>query len=401
MSDTPRVRGKFSACQLILLVFLSTLTACIPAQKTEKTALEPIVPLPAATQAKVLEAEKSGDLLKSLDGWKKANSFIIDRINVITAQLAAQAEESSTEGAELYKNREIKPAFEKFVEALKMDPNNGTARDYLITKYRPARYLPHTIRKDENYASMAEEVYGSESLEVIARYFSMTDSKKSLVEGNIISLPTLDSFYSPSLNDYRRNLLAARKQFKYGQYEKAVELAAALMKDNPTDEEPSYIFNMSLLKISSQQVTDHKFDQAISTLEQVDPNFKNLKDDIAEIRQLKEEYLQENAQLTYKRHYMEGIKKYRNGDYLSAIESFQQVAPDYEGIAETIIMVENKIKQEAESHFKEGVKLFVEERLEDAITEWEKALKLDPNHANALSSVEKARHLLEKVNKIN
>ena len=69
-------------------------------------------------------------------------------------------------------------------------------------------------------------------------------------------------------------------------------------------------------------------------------------------------------------------------------------------IVGVLALVEKQLKIQAENHFNKGVSLFVEEKLAAAITEWEKALELDPQHPQARPAIEKARKLLQKVQEI-
>ena len=58
------------------------------------------------------------------------------------------------------------------------------------------------------------------------------------------------------------------------------------------------------------------------------------------------------------------------------------------------------MKKQAEVHYLQGVKHFLNEELNDAINEWEKTLTLDPEHEKAKNNIQNARSLLEKLKKI-
>jgi len=53
--------------------------------------------------------------------------------------------------------------------------------------------------------------------------------------------------------------------------------------------------------------------------------------------------------------------------------------------------------READAHYAAGMRHFLEEDLEGAIREWEKALAIDPGHAKARRDIEKARRLKGKI----
>jgi predicted TPR repeat methyltransferase len=51
----------------------------------------------------------------------------------------------------------------------------------------------------------------------------------------------------------------------------------------------------------------------------------------------------------------------------------------------------------AESHYRSGVKHFLNEELEKAVAEWEKTLALNPEHRKARQDMENAQRLLDKL----
>ncbi len=58
------------------------------------------------------------------------------------------------------------------------------------------------------------------------------------------------------------------------------------------------------------------------------------------------------------------------------------------------------MKKEAEAHYLQGVKYFLNQELSSAIIEWEKTLVLNPDHKKAKENIINARRLLEKYKKV-
>ena len=83
--------------------------------------------------------------------------------------------------------------------------------------------------------------------------------------------------------------------------------------------------------------------------------------------------------------------------YPESLEMFIQVEPGYEGLEEAISDAKENIANQAEIHYRKGVKLFLNEELENAIAEWEDTLVLDPGHQKAKRDIENARKLLKKL----
>jgi hypothetical protein len=58
------------------------------------------------------------------------------------------------------------------------------------------------------------------------------------------------------------------------------------------------------------------------------------------------------------------------------------------------------MKKQAEIHYLQGVKYFLNEELQSAIKEWETTLTLDPEHIKAKKDIKNAKSLLEKLKKV-
>ena len=56
-----------------------------------------------------------------------------------------------------------------------------------------------------------------------------------------------------------------------------------------------------------------------------------------------------------------------------------------------------RTKSQAETLYRDGVKQFINEDLEKAITTWKKVLELNPEHPKARQDMENAERLLEKL----
>ena len=72
---------------------------------------------------------------------------------------------------------------------------------------------------------------------------------------------------------------------------------------------------------------------------------------------------------------------------------------EFDGIQEAIANLQMIVHDEAGACYRRGVNFFVNEKLTEAIQEWEKTLELDPEHAKAQKNIEKARSLLKKIDR--
>ena len=68
-----------------------------------------------------------------------------------------------------------------------------------------------------------------------------------------------------------------------------------------------------------------------------------------------------------------------------------KVQPNYEDSAKLLQQARTRA---IDKHYSEGIKLYRDEKLREAIREWQVVLEFDPNHANAKRNIEQAERLL-------
>jgi len=58
------------------------------------------------------------------------------------------------------------------------------------------------------------------------------------------------------------------------------------------------------------------------------------------------------------------------------------------------------LKKQGEEHYRRGLKYFVDDDIERAIEEWERALHLDPSHKKAKKDILDAKKILEQLKEV-
>ncbi len=374
---------------------LATLTACaIPGNTISG------VPLPSSGQAVALKSEADKEYLAALNYWNGARRVIEGKVADISTHLQKISSRHSQEGVIFYDKREGDKALQEFIEALRYNPSNKIALEYLKNRYKPREVLPYTVSENDTFEKISENVYRSYNDIFAVIHFSGVD-EKDLVAGEIIHLPVLDSFYSQPLLDYKRDILRARKLFKQEKFEELLPLAEKILKNHPGDQESSYLRNSSLVGLGKKLRDQQRYEEAVGALSGVDPAFKNVKTWILEIRELQKEKLARDTERLNRDLFRKGELLYSQRKYLAALKVFREVDPGFEGVEEAIANVEVVMRMQADVHYKRGVKYFVEDNLALAIQEWEKTLRYDPGHLKAKDYISKSRSLLEKVKAIN
>ena len=85
-----------------------------------------------------------------------------------------------------------------------------------------------------------------------------------------------------------------------------------------------------------------------------------------------------------------GHRKYE--DSYRALVQLAKLQPDYEDSSSLLQQARARV---IEQRYSQGVRLYREEKLADAIGEWRVVLELDPQHANARRNIDQAERLLK------
>jgi tetratricopeptide (TPR) repeat protein len=92
-----------------------------------------------------------------------------------------------------------------------------------------------------------------------------------------------------------------------------------------------------------------------------------------------------------------GKKMLNRGDVAKAVGLLNRIEPSYEDTGQLLSLALARMKSLAETHYRDGVKHFINEDLEMAIKDWKKALELNPEHPKARQDIENAERLLDKL----
>ena len=81
----------------------------------------------------------------------------------------------------------------------------------------------------------------------------------------------------------------------------------------------------------------------------------------------------------------------------SAMPAISRIEPSYEDTGQLLSLARARMKSQAETLYRDGVKYFINEDLEKAVETWKKALELNPEHPKARQDMENAQRLIEKL----
>lgn len=358
------------------------------------------LPVDISGQVNAEKAQKEKNYVAALEYWKGAKNRVDGKISTLHGLLLDVSEAHAAKGAELYEKKKGKAAFDEFVEALRVYPENARALDYLLHRYQPRETLPYTVKRGDTFESIAQEVYGSVLDTFYITEFAVVTEENQLLPGLVLDLPKADSFYSKPILDYQKDITVARKLYKDEEYGKVIAFGKKVLQKHPDDEEASYIVNSSLIKHAEELEQAGKYNAAIAALSQVDVRFKNVHKKLDALKEQRDEKLQRNSSLWNAGMLQKGDLLAAEKKYLEALEVFNSIDPEFEGLQQSISKVKKKLSELAEVHYREGVKFFIEDNLSSAISEWEITLQYNPEHKKAMDYSVKAQLLLKKYEKI-
>lgn len=105
---------------------------------------------------------------------------------------------------------------------------------------------------------------------------------------------------------------------------------------------------------------------------------------------------QEARQLCNAGQYALGMQLLEQDENALAIQILGEVDKEFKDIKELMAQARGRLNTQAETLYRNGVKHFIDEELEKAIECWQKALAINPMHVKARQDMENARRLLEK-----
>lgn len=83
--------------------------------------------------------------------------------------------------------------------------------------------------------------------------------------------------------------------------------------------------------------------------------------------------------------------------YLIARDVLEKVEDGHEASAALKSTIGERLVEQAQVHYRNGVKHFINEDLQSAITEWQAALVCDPDHEKARENIENAQRIMKKL----
>ncbi len=256
----------------------------------------------------------------------------------------------------------------RLLGVLALDPANKMAMTMLQSEVRDVEFLTHTVRAGDTLAALAERYYGDRSRSEVIWETNQLPPNPRLVAGSTLKIPEIPGlpFARPTP---RRDAIApapAPAPSAPGRQEPAREEA-------PPEINPLIAEAREALDRSDYVVALGDLDKLLSG----DPGHR--------------EGLTLKKLVLYRQGKAQSDQKNYDGSYRT-LTALARLQPDYEDVPKLLQQMKGRL---VEQHYREGIRLYREERLPQAITEWKVVLDLDPQHANARKNIDQAERLLK------
>ena len=330
--------------------------------------------LAAGHKERARRLERSGDLRQALDEWKIA--LTIDPGDQAAQegrrQLEARMERSVAErlgqGRDALGKGDHLEARRHFLAVLAMDPANQAAFSALQNDVKEIRFVPHTVKAGETLATIAERYYGDRARSEVIWETNQLPPNPRLSAGMVLKIPEIPGvpFVLPELRpkppepmarpdtatpDWRGRsaevveinplLVGARESLEKGEYQVALADVDRVLAGNAQNPDATELKKAVLYGLGKSQLGQRKYEESVRTLVQL-----------------------------------------------------ARLAPTYQ---DSPALLKQARERAAQQHYAQGLQLYREEKLEDAITQWKVVLEYEPEHANAKKNIEQAERLLKSL----
>jgi tetratricopeptide (TPR) repeat protein len=351
---------------------------------------------------------------------------IPEKIASLKSTIDYKARRHFTKGLKFYEKRRFKDARRQFLTTLRYSPNHKEALDYLKNRLHSKEYLNYKVEEKDTLKDISIKFYKDPSKDFLIAYFNNLKTGNEPVSGTILELPVLESKFNRFPIDIRGELMKAEDLLIEKRCQEALDIAEKILEYDHLNKKASDLKNSAYYQMGIELSGQKKYSEAIKMFKKVTPEYQGVKEAIQQ--DINKELIKAKNFLKEKQYEQvftvaEKILDYDKSNkaakdlinttfcqqgkdliiqknYTQALNVLNRANPQYDCVKKTISDVYKAQKKQAEVHYLNGVKHFLNEELQSAIKEWEKTLALNPEHKKAKENINNALSLLEKLAKV-
>ena len=343
------------------------------------------------------EAEGRGNTVDALRYYKMALTVdpYDERIKASAARIEKELKDAARRhyeaGLRLREEGSNNPARKEFLAALRLDPDFADAYKMLTDRSQvlAKKYVVHVVKPGESISKLAQKYYGDyKKFPVIARFNGLDDTASVRV-GQEIRIPVDEGFKEQAaetaavpqaIKEHYEVIEPPGEEF----FETAQPSQAAETGTQPGKKEEELQaegYRDYALDLFQQQ----RYDEAAVELEKVLAVLPN--DKVAK------EY-------AYKANYESALRLMRDKDYLAARDRFKVSLTFNSECSKCHTYIKECEDSYKEFHYRNGMKLFQDQNVQEALKEWEMVSALDPGYKRTPQLIERAKTILRKLEEL-
>ena len=327
-------------------------------------------------RARAEALEREGELRRALDHWEVALAIRPDdqaakdgraklqaRIEDAVATRITEARAALGRGAQV-------EARKRLLAALALDPANRTAFTLLQTDARETPFVSHTVRAGDTLAALAQRYYGDRARSEVIWEANRLPPNPRLAAGTQLKIPEIPGvpFVRPDARPPAGPPGGA-------------PAAPPPVETTPPRAEPPQEPEVNPLLADAREALDRN-DYTVA-LADVDRFLAGQPSNREGLDIKKTALYRQGKQQLDQRKYTESYK---------TLGQLARLQPDFQ---DSPRLLQQARTRAVEQHYNEGLRLYREEKLPEAIREWRVVLEVDPQHANAQRNIEQAERLLK------
>jgi tetratricopeptide (TPR) repeat protein len=359
-------------------------------------------------------AEQAGDVKGALEQWEIAETLepnskeaqtSVARLNGAVKQ---KADEAYRAGMDAWNKGIAGAAEHNFLIALRLDPDRKDILAKLTeTPQRPEGILVHRVAPGETLSIIAQKYYGNlQDYAVLARYNRIDDPAKLKVGQQILIPGVKPAAAKPvkpaaeASQPQAETAMAVQPQpetVAASQPQTEAEALASRPQEAMEMEAGSESFAPSPGESEEQLQIESYYVAALNLRQQKD--YESASFELQKVINADPEY--KNARNLYKEsEYLLGRERLAGGNLSGAYQCFKNVAdldPNYKDVSKRLDVTLVQLK---DFHYRKGIKLYKQEKLEEALKEWKVVYDLDPNYKKVDYYIQRCEQILKRLKEL-